>query len=105
VEVVFVEPGMPTNSVAQHVALEALRRAHVSRHLFLMVLVEDGGCIKHWLRLMEDAFPMEPLERLPDVHLRGATSGSTTSQVGAEWPELASEKFVEVVLGNLPNKF
>jgi hypothetical protein len=40
VEVVFVETGMLTNSVALNVALAALRRVPVQRHL---VPVEDGG--------------------------------------------------------------
>jgi hypothetical protein len=50
VEVVFVEPGMPTDSVAWHLALVALRRAPVHRHLFFMGLVEDEGCSNHELR-------------------------------------------------------
>lgn len=74
---------MPTDSVSWHVALTALRRAPVHRHLLAMVLVEDGGRNNHELRRLVrlfirrgvNAFPAEPLERLPDVYLRGTNSG------------------------------
>jgi hypothetical protein len=49
VEVVFVETGMPTDSVPLHVALAALRRTSVHWHLMLMALVENGGCNNHEL--------------------------------------------------------
>jgi hypothetical protein len=76
-----------------------------------MVLMEDGGRINHELRRLIglfvergiNAFPTEPLERPPDVLLGGTNSGSIGSQVGAECPEMASEKFVRIIPGNLPN--
>jgi hypothetical protein len=83
VEVVFVEPSMPSSSIALYVALEALCRSLVHRYF----LVEDGCHINHELgRLLGrftgrvvNLFPAQPLERLLAVHLRGTNSASIAS--------------------------